>query len=158
VNVSSFCLLRALQNVFELARACRRELLFMVLELLLGRVAADSIDTGPAVFALGSGNHNTDALQDPATWLRQLMGVESHLSTRSGPSGGASSPIVSARGGRSWYGPWWDWRCKAQHRTLNHSYLMGVGYPRPHHSLIGGRLSRWDNLLPKLERHPSSNE
>jgi hypothetical protein len=99
VNVSSFCLLRALQNVFELARACRRELLFMVLELLLGRVAADSIDTGPAVFALGSGNHNTDALQDPATWLRQLMGVESHLSTRSGPSGGASSPFVSARGG-----------------------------------------------------------
>jgi hypothetical protein len=29
-------------------RACRCEL-FMVLELLLGRVAADSIDTGPAV-------------------------------------------------------------------------------------------------------------
>jgi hypothetical protein len=70
VNVSPFCLFRALQNVFELARACRRELLFMVLDLLLGRVATDPIDTGPAVSALGSGNHNADALQDPGTWLR----------------------------------------------------------------------------------------
>jgi hypothetical protein len=157
VNVRPFCLLRALQNVFELARPPSVQVRVVHgARAFAGQSRRRLNRHWSSGFALVSGNHNTDTLQDPATWLRQLMGAESQTGDKvwgrvftvmlAQEGGGVGTDISGTEGARR----------STEHSS--HSYLKELVIPDHFSVCSRGRLSRGVNLSPKLERHPSSNK